>query len=53
MRNHISTTVEDRRRQEDQGPQRIDKVLAELLVQYQARFPEVRISLLETPVHAA
>ncbi len=34
------------------GPQPIGAVLAELLAQYQARFPEVRIAVVETPAVA-
>jgi len=34
------------------GPQPIGAVLAELLAQYQARFPQVRITVVETPAVA-
>lgn len=34
------------------GPQPIGAVLAELLAQYQARFPEVHIVMVETPTVA-
>jgi hypothetical protein len=44
---------EDREREDRQGPQPIGAILAELLAQYQARFPEVRIAVIETPVAAA
>jgi hypothetical protein len=40
------------RAEENRGPQAIGAVLAELLAQYQARFPEVRIVVVETPVAA-
>jgi hypothetical protein len=33
-------------------PQRIGAILAELLAQYQSRFPEARIAVVETPVAA-
>ena len=39
---------EDRRRE----PQPIGAILAELLAQYQIRFPEVRIAVVETPAVA-
>ena len=31
------------------GPQPIGKVLADLLAAYQVRFPEIRITIVETP----
>ncbi len=34
--------------EECRGPQPIGAVLAELLAQYQARFPQVRIAVVET-----
>ena len=37
---------------ESAGPQPIGEVLAELLAQYQARFPQVRIAAIETPAVA-
>ena len=37
----------------DSEPQRIGEILAELLAQYQARFPEVRIAVVATSVVAA
>lgn len=45
MNNRITTTPEPR----SEGPQPIGEVLAELLAQYQARFPNVKISVVETP----
>ena len=36
----------------DDGPQPIGTILAELLAQYQIRFPEVRITIVETHVAA-
>jgi hypothetical protein len=38
--------------EECRGPQPIGAVLAELLAQYQARFPQVRITVVETPTAA-
>jgi len=35
------------------GPQPIGEILAELLAQYEVRFPEVRIAVVETSVAAA
>lgn len=35
------------------GPQPIGEILAELLAEYEVRFPEVRIAVVETPVAAA
>lgn len=40
------------RDQRSSEPQRIGIILAELLAQYQTRFPEVRIAVVETPVAA-
>ena len=37
----------------NQGPQPIGEILAELLAQYETRFPEARIVVVETPVAAA
>lgn len=34
------------------GPQPIGAILAELLAQYQIRFPEARLTVVETPVAA-
>jgi hypothetical protein len=53
MENRISQTIHrDRNQEENRGPQPIGEVLAELLTQYQARFPEVRIAIVETPAVA-
>lgn len=35
------------------GPQPIGEILAELLAQYEVRFPAVKIAVVETPVAAA
>jgi hypothetical protein len=49
---------EDRQRRETEEtaetrePQPIGVILAELLAQYQARFPQVRIAVVETPAVA-
>lgn len=34
------------------GPQPICRILAELLRQYQARFPELRVTVVKEPVRA-
>jgi hypothetical protein len=53
MNNRITRVKnENRESEERRGPQPIGAVLAELLAQYQARFPEVRIAVVETPVAA-
>ena len=49
MNNRISELVE-RKEGDDGRPQPIGEILAELLLQYQVRFPEARIAVLETPV---
>jgi hypothetical protein len=36
----------------DPGPQPIGAVLAELLAQYEARFPGLRVAVIETPANA-
>ena len=43
----------DRHDQRGGGPQRIDAILAEFMAQYQTRFPDARIAVVETPVVAA
>jgi DNA-binding transcriptional LysR family regulator len=43
------TQFDDRREQPADIPPTIGQVLAELLAQYQVRFPQVRITLVETP----
>lgn len=43
----------DRHDQRGGGPQRIDAILADFLAQYQARFPEARIAVVQTPAVAA
>jgi hypothetical protein len=48
MENWISRIVNDEEQKDHQGPQPIGEILAELLAQYQARFPEVRIAIVET-----
>jgi hypothetical protein len=37
----------------DDGPQPIGAILAELLAQYEVRFPEIKIAIVETHVAAA
>jgi hypothetical protein len=49
MNNRISQLQDEGREREDRRePQPIGAILAELLAQYQARFPEVHIAILET-----
>jgi hypothetical protein len=54
MKNRISAWQEDsgQRDQRNDGPQPIGEILAELLAQYQIRFPEARIAVVETPAAA-
>jgi len=53
MKNRISQVVNEDRERKDRGePQPIGMILAELLAQYQVRFPELRISIVETPAVA-
>ncbi len=53
MNNRISQFEREDRERKDRGePQPIGAILAELLAQYQARFPEVRIAVVETPAVA-
>ena len=51
MENRISAFYEDREQHQDDGPQPIGEVLAELRP-YQIGHPEVRIAIVETPVAA-
>ena len=56
MNNRISQYENEVREREDRRhgePQPIAAILAELLAQYQTRFPEVRIAVVETPAVAA
>jgi hypothetical protein len=54
MKNRISELENEERQREDRRrePQPIGAILAELLAQYQTRFPEVRIAIVETPAAA-
>jgi hypothetical protein len=55
MENRISQFENEDREREDRRrgePQPIGAILAELLAQYQVRFPEVRIAIVETPAVA-
>ena len=54
MKNRISTRQEDSERgdRRSDGPQPIGEILAELLAQYQVRFPEVHVAVVETPAAA-
>jgi hypothetical protein len=51
MENHVAPW-EDRLHATADTPPTIGQVLAELLTQYQVRFPQVRITVIETPVTA-
>ena len=54
MQNRISQYENEVREREDRRrePQPIAAILAELLAQYQTRYPEVRIAVVETPAVA-
>lgn len=49
MENRIRIVPEECR---GNGPQPIGEILAELLAQYQTRFPEARVTVVETPAAA-
>jgi hypothetical protein len=51
MNNRISQ-IENEDREDRQRPQPIGAILAELLAQYQIRFPEAHISVVQTPATA-
>jgi hypothetical protein len=58
MENRISGFYDNLNEQREErghhdGPQPIGEILAELLAQYEARFPAVRFTVVETPVAAA
>jgi hypothetical protein len=50
MDNRISTLPDDFHEREGRGPQPIGEVLAELLTQYQVRYPEIHVTVVETAV---
>jgi len=55
MHNRISTFPEDppeAREEGGQEPQAIGEILAELLAQYQRRFPDLKIAVVETSASA-
>jgi hypothetical protein len=52
MKNRISLQDEGRESEDRREPQPIGAILAELLAQYQTRFPEVRIAVVKTPAVA-
>ncbi len=53
MNNRITEFENGRNEEDHRGePQPIGAILAELLAQYQARFPDVRIAVVETPAVA-
>jgi len=51
MENRFTQWV-DRPQETVETPPTIGQVLAELLAQYQVRFPDVRITVVETPLTA-
>ena len=52
MENRITKQQDDlRRREEGRGPMRISEILAEFLARYQARYPQARITVVETPAY--
>lgn len=51
MNNRISLQ-DDREREDRREPRPIDEILAELLTQYQTRYPEIRINVVQTPAVA-
>lgn len=50
---NVGSDLDDDFEERVEGPQPIGEVLAEFLSQYEARFPEVHIAIVETPVAAA
>ena len=48
MDSRISTLQDDFGEREERGPQPIGEVLAELLTQYQVRYPEIHVTVVET-----
>ncbi len=54
MNNRISQYEDrDNEGKDNREPQPIGAILAELFFQYQVRFPEVQIAVVETPAAAA
>lgn len=51
MQNRI-THIYEEREQKNNGPRPIGEILKELLRQYEARFPNLRITIVETPANA-
>jgi hypothetical protein len=55
VNNRISTFLEDQPETQNdrkEEPQPIGEILEELLAQYQRRFPDLGIAVMETPVSA-
>ena len=52
MQNRLSDTTERRDRQDDE-PQPVGVILEELLAQYERRFPDIHIAVMETAATAA
>lgn len=46
------TQFDDRREPAGDAPQTIGQILAELLAQYQIRFPQAQVTIVETPATA-
>ena len=51
MQNRISDTTERRDRRDDE-PQLVGELLEELLAQYERRFPDIHITVMETTATA-
>jgi hypothetical protein len=51
MDNPITFCDDERRR--DSGPQPVGEILEELLAQYEARFPDINVVVVETAATAA
>ncbi len=48
----MNTTFCDEQRERDGEPQPVGEILEELLAQYEARFPNIRITVVETAAAA-
>jgi hypothetical protein len=52
MENRITTYIEDGMYDRHNEARPIGQILEELFAQYQAQFPNIKISVVETPVNA-
>jgi hypothetical protein len=52
MENRITTYIEDGTDNRNIDAQPIGQILEELFAQYQAQFPSIKITVVETPVNA-